>query len=89
MEADSFAFDTNSSVVRLHGVDAQVVQTRADKKRKCHKKGKKNSVNYDNIDGGSSDLGLNPHVSTQVHPQIHTTVLSEVPPLAIERSSVA
>ena len=48
---------------------------------------KKNSVNYANIDGGlvkgqgSSVSGFND--STQVRPQIHTTVLSEVPPLAL------
>ena len=49
-------------------------------------KGKKNSINYDNIDGGlvkdhgSSDLGFKPHISTQVHSQMYTTDLTEVPP---------
>ena len=89
VQDDSSVFDKNSSVTRPHGVDAQVVQTRADEKSKCHKKGKKNSVKYDNINGGlvkdqgSSVLGLNPHDSTQVRAQIHTTVLSEVPTLTI------
>ena len=52
-------------------------------------KGKKNSVNHDNIDGGlvkeqgSNVSGLNPHDSTQVCAQIHTTVSAEVPPLTI------
>ena len=44
VEHNSFAFDKNSSVTRLHGVDAQVVQTRADEKSKCHKKGKKKKL---------------------------------------------
>ena len=90
VEDDSFASDKNSSVTRLHGLDAQVVLTRADEKSKCHKKGKKNSVNHDNIDGGlvkeqgSDVLGLNPHDSTQA--RIHTTVSAEVPPLTITRN---
>ena len=44
MEDDSFAFDTKSSVGRLEGVDAQVVETRADVKSKCHKKVRKTMI---------------------------------------------
>ena len=48
VEDNSFAFDTDSSVGRLDGVDAQVVETQDRKKSKWHKTGKKKSVNYDN-----------------------------------------
>ena len=41
VEDGSFAFDTNSSIARLHGVDAQVVETRAGEESKCHKKARR------------------------------------------------
>ena len=82
-------FDRSSSVIRLHDVGAQVVETRADVKSKCHKKGKKNSAHCLEIDGGlvkdpdSSISGSNSHTNTRVHPHVHSTVVTEVPPLAI------
>ena len=88
-EDECFASDKKSSVIRLHGVDAQVVQTRADEKSKCHDKGKKNLVKHDNIDGGlvkeqeSSVLGSDLHDSIQPCARTHTTVSAEVSPLNV------
>ena len=89
VDDDSFAFDTKSSVDKLGDVDAQVVETRAEVKSKCHKKCKKNSVNQNTIDGGlvkghvGRDLDADPHISTQVYSEIHETNLSKVSPLVI------
>ena len=66
-----------------------LIETRADVKSKCHKKGKRNSVHCVEIDGGlvkephSSASGSNPHTNTWVHSHDYSAVTTEVPSLAI------
>ena len=86
---DSLLVDKNSSVSRLHDVEAQVVETRARVQSTHHTEGKKTSLTCGSVDGGlvndygASTLGSNPSNSKQNHSLTASAVLTEVPPLPI------
>ena len=82
VDGGSFVFDTACSVDKLGEVS------------KCHNKGKKNSVNNNNIDGGlvkglmGRDSDCEPHISAKEHSEVHETGRNEVPPFVITSTDI-